>query len=58
MSYHRLTSYQHNWTCCQCGTCNAPDYETCQECHADIDGNQPEETECTARRFIAPFMEG
>lgn len=49
-----MHSYQRNWTCCQCGTVNSPEYETCQECLADIDGILPEpelvECDCCGKR--------
>lgn len=45
MTYRGLPSYEHNWQCLNCCTANPPDYSHCQECRADIDGNNADDTE-------------
>jgi hypothetical protein len=46
-----LPSFEHGWKCQVCYTGNEPDYERCQECGADVDGNpkkQEAEDEATS----------
>ena len=50
--YHGLPSWERNWCCRLCGTFNAPDYERCQECRADTDGNLPDPA-AAVRKMLA-----